>query len=423
MKHRFYTSLILSLLVSTAVSAQEETAAQWADKQKDALATISEASLAETVKQGTPAFAALFAEIKTGGTSDALASTRIAALTQYVMRPGRDAARKAYADALLAAGQRAVEADVVCFFLNQLRWCGLPHQAKDIAAFEKSTAAGVADLAAMTVQAVTDDRSSKAAAVQDTRTAAFNKELAALKPKALTPRLLQAFDDPDAAFAGVALAWARTTGGKQETALWTAKLASTADPVRKTMLLDMLAARGEKTACDAVAALLADADDGVAAAAQHALIVLDAHAFADRLPALLKELPPARLALVRDNIRQLKTELIRKPLVKPFDTFSDAGKRVALEVLKDRRVTDALEIGFASIDAKDEETVIAGYRLLREVADNRHAGLLAAKLLSTSGRVTPEAQTTFAFAARRNRQAGRTRFRCALRRNQNRRHL
>lgn len=402
MKPSFYTSLILSLFVITVATAQEETAAQWAEKQKDALATLSATSLAETLKQGSPAFAALFAEIKTGGTSDALASTRIAALTQYVMMPGRNAVRTLYAEALLAAAQRATEADVVCFFLNQLRWCGLPHQAAAIKAFETSTATGVADLAAMTVQAVTDDRSSKAAPVQDTRNAAFNKELAALKPKARTPRLLQAFDDPDAAFAGVALAWARTTGGKKDTALWTAKLPTVADPVRKIMLLDMLAARGDKTACDAVAASLMDADDSVAATAQHALIMIDARAFADRLPALLKDLPPARLALVRDNIRQLTTGLIKKPLVTSFDTFSETGKRVALEVLKDRRVTDALEIGLASIAAKDEETVIAGYRLLREIAGKDQADVLVTRLLATSGRVTPEAQTTLSAAARRN---------------------
>ena len=102
------SSLTLSLLLATCAAAQE-TAAQWAEKQKDALATINESSLADTVKQGAPAFAALFAEIKTGGASDALASTRIAALTQFVMMPGRDAGRKAYADALLAAAQRATE--------------------------------------------------------------------------------------------------------------------------------------------------------------------------------------------------------------------------------------------------------------------------------------------------------------------------
>ena len=395
------SSLTLSLLLATCAAAQE-TAAQWAEKQKDALATINESSLADTVKQGAPAFAALFAEIKTGGASDALASTRIAALTQFVMMPGRDAGRKAYADALLAAAQRATEADVISFFIYQLRWCGLPQHAQAIKAFEKSAAPGVAALATMTVQAVTDDRSSKAAPVTDTRCAAFNKELAALKAQALTPRLLQAFDDPDAAFAGVALTWARTAGGKAETALWTARLASVADPVRKVMLLDMLAARGDKAACSAVSALLADADDNIAAAAQHALITLDPTAFSTQLPVLLKKLPPTQQTLTRDSLRQLKTDLIKKELTKSYDTFSEAGKKVALELIKERRIVEAVPLGLAALDSKDEETAIAGYRLLREIADKGQADVLTAKTLATSGRVTPEAQTTLAAAARRD---------------------
>ena len=395
-------SVALFSLLFTLGSAAQETAAQWADKNKDTLAAIHEASLADTLKQGAAALEKLFAEIKTGGTSDALASTHIAALTQYVMRPNGAPARRAYTEALLAAAQRAAEADVTCFFLNQLRWCGLPNQAAAIKAFEKSTAPGVAALATMTVQAVTDDRSSKASPVTDTRCAAFNQELAALAPKALNARLLQACDDPDIAFAGVALAWARTAGGKAETALWAAKVAAATDPLRKAMLLDMLALRGDASAGPAAAALLADADDTVAAAAQRALITLDPDAFAARLPELLKGLPPARQTLARDGVRQLKTAIIKAPLTKSYDTFSDTGKKVALELIKERRIAEAATLGLAALESKDEEAVIAGYRLLREIADKSQAELLVAKTLASTGRVTPEAQTALAAAARRD---------------------
>ena len=402
MNHRStLSSLLLALSITSNLFAQD-TAAQWSEKQKDALATINEATLSDTVKQGAPAFSALFAEIKTGGASDALAATRIAALTQYVMRPAGAAGRKAYTDALLAAAQHAADADVTCFFIYQLRWCGLPQQAEAIRAFEKSAAPGVAALAAMTVQAVTDDRASKAAPVTDTSCAAFNKELAALKPKALTPRLLQAFDAPDTTLAGVALVWARTAGGKAETALWTAKLAAATDPARKVMLLDMLAARGDKTACEAVSASLTDADATVAEAAQRALITLNPDAFAAQIPSLMKGLPPERQTLTRDGIRQLKTGLIKTALTKTYDTFNEAGKKVALEVIKERRIVEAAPLGLAAIDSKDEETAIAGYRLLREIAGKGQAEVLVAKTLATAGRVTPEAQTTLAAAARRD---------------------
>jgi hypothetical protein len=168
------------------------------------------------------------------------------------------------------------------------------------------------------------------------------------------------------------------------------------------MLLDMLALRGDDSAGPAAAAMLADADDAVAAAAQHTLITLDPPAFAAQLPALLKDIPPARLALIRDGVRQLKTGLIKAPLTKLYDTFSDTGKKVALEVIKERRISEAAPLGLAALDSKDEEAVIAGYRLLREIADKRHADVLVAKTLATAGRVTPEAQTTLAAAARRD---------------------
>ena len=406
MKHRLNVFFIVPVLLSAGVlfaaEPQGVPAAQWAIQQKAALDTINDTSLAECLKQGSPALERLFAEYKTGGVSDPLACTRIAALTQYVMRPAGKSMRKVYADALLAAALRATDADVICFFLDQLRWCGLPRQAEAIKVFEKSTAPGVSALAAMTAQAVTGDCAPKAKPVNEIACATLNKEIAALKPKARTARLIQVFDGSDTAQAGVALVWARTVGGKKETLLWTGKLARVADPVRKTMLLDMLGMRGDRTACRAVAALLADADDGVAAAAQRALLRLDAEAFAAQIPELLKNLPPARQTLARDGLRQLKTGLIRTAITKPYDTFSESGKKVALDVIKDRRLKEAAAIGLAALDAKDEEEVMAGYRLLREIATGDHAAVLVAKTLETKGRVTPEAQTTLAAAARRD---------------------
>ena len=382
--------------------AEVETAAQWAEREKGALATINETSLAQTLTSGAPALSALFAEIRTGGASDALAATRIAALTQYVMRPGREAVRQAYADALLAAARNAKDADVVCFFLNQLRWCGLPRQADAIRAFEHSSGAGVADLAAMTVQAVTADRSAHAPSVADTRCAAFNKELAGLAPAALTPRLLQAFDDADPAYAGVALSWARAAGGPKETRLWVAKLTAAADPVRKTMLLDMLAARRDAAAAEAVAACLSDADDGVAVAAQRALAALSGDAFAKRLPSLLTALPQGRSGAMRETLRTFPTAWLEPVFLTDFGRFGDAGKCMTLEILKERRSGRALSVGLAALDEKNEEVVVAGYRLLREIAGPEQAPLLVARLQAADGRVLSEAENAVAAAARRD---------------------
>ena len=391
----------ISLSLANAVLA-EETAAQWADKNKDTLATITDATLTATLEQGAPALGKLFGEIKTAGASDSVASVRIAALSQFVMRPEGAKHREAYTDALLAAAQRPSEEDVVCFFLSQLRWCGLPEQANAIRGFEKSGKPGIAALATMVVQAVTDDRASKAAPVKDTPCSALNQELAALAPEALTPRLLQLADDPNLALAGVAMCWARTAGGPKETALWAGKLAALKDPVRRVMILDMLGKRGDKASANAVAACLTEADDAVAAAAQQTLIALDAATFAAQIPTLLKDLSVARQALIRDGVRQLPTSLVKTALLKAYDGSNETGKKVLLEVLKDRRVSEAIPLGLAAIDSKDVETAIIGWRLLRAVAGREQAGTLLAKLLTAAGRATPEAQTTFAVAARRD---------------------
>jgi hypothetical protein len=403
MNHRLINAtLALGLFVAAATVSAQDTAAQWATKQQAALATINDAALADLLKQGVSALDALLAEVKTGYASDPVAITRIAALTQYVMRPAGASSRAAYAGTLLAAAQRANDADVICFFLDQLRWCGIPQQAAAIRAFEKSDKPGVAALAAMTVQAVTDDRAPKAAPAKPTRHAALNAELATLAVAARTPRLLQAFDDADLSYAGVALAHARTTGGAAETQLWTGKLATATDPVRKVMLLDMLGDRGDKSACAAVVPFLSDADDTVVFAARQALIRLDPAAFAAQLPALLKILPPNRLALIRDGARQLKTGLLKDAVVRPYDTFNDTGKKVALELIKERRITEAARLGLSALDSQDENAAIAGFRLLREIAGSDMADTLVAKTLASRGRVTPEAQSALAAAARRD---------------------
>ena len=397
------TLFCLCVLLTASGALAQDIASVWADKNKEALAAvINDDAHAALLKQGAPALAVLFAEVKTGYASDPVALTRIGALTQYVMHPAGVASRAAYADALTAAAQRAADADVTCFFLDQLRWCGLPQHADAIKSIGKSDKPGVATLATIAALAVADDQTLQAAPAKPTRYAALNAELAKLPPDALTPRLLAAFDDPDPAFAAIALTHARTAGGASETRQWAAKLTATADPVRKTMLLDMLAARADNAAQGAVAAHLADPDNRVAAAAHQAFLRLDTSAYAAHIPALLKRLPPEQLATVRDGLRQLPTALLRTALLHAYPAFSATGKLLALELLKERRVTEATPLAIAALDAQDAETAIAGWRLLRETAGKDHAAPLTAKLLATAGCVTPEAQTTLASAARRD---------------------
>lgn len=391
-----------SLLLNAVPVIAQESAAQWSEKNSAALSLVNSAALAETLAQGNASWQALFSSVKTGGTSDPLAITRLAALTQYVMREGTEKQRVAYADALLEAAKNASEADVTCFFLDQLRWCGSPCHAEAISRFEKSKAPGVAALAAITRHAVNGNWRSDTAPAPANRYAKLNRDIAALKSGKRMPLLLEAFADPDPAYAGIALQFARETGGKAETRVWVDKLQTTASVPHKLMLLDMLGQRGDKTARAAIEPLMKNSDTAIAAAAQNAVMMLGHAEFADCVPALLKDLPPELHSITRNNLRLLKTELVAKALVNGFATFNEPGKRIALEILRERRVTTAVTTGIDALASSDQETVIQGFRLLRETAAAPQAELLTEKLLSANDKLRPEAQAAFAAAARRD---------------------
>ncbi len=394
--------LVGLLILAANVILAQDSAAVWSEKNNAALAEITGASLTETLQQGAPAVQALLKAVKTGGTSDPVAVTRIAAMTQHVMRKGSPTQqRKTYATALLQAAENAADADVVCFFLDQLRWCGMPEQADAIRKLENSKATGVADLAAITAQTVSDGWFDRAAVVPMTRYAELNCDLAACKPEARMSALLEAFADPDPAYAGIALTWARSTGGQAETRTWASKL-RVATGAHKIMLLDMLGARGDKTAVPELITCMSDEDNTVANTAQRAMVQLDQAAFAAAMPAYLKKLPSNRQIMTRDNLRFLKTADLIAPLTVGSASFSDPGKRVVLELLRERRVKSALPIGLAAIDAAADETAILGFRLLREIATPAETATLAKHLLSTAGKRRLEAQTAFAVAARRD---------------------
>ncbi|MFA7172799.1 MAG: hypothetical protein WC340_05205 [Kiritimatiellia bacterium] len=395
--------LLVGLMLSAAnVLKAQESAAQWADRNCAALEGITEVSLNETLRQGASALQALLVEVKTDGASDPVAVTRIAAMTQYVMRKGASTQqREAYADALLQAAEAASAADVVCFFLDQLRWCGLPQQAKAIQKLENSEDSGIAALAAITAQSVGAALPAKFTGITMTRCAQLNRDLAALKPELRMAALLEAFADPVPAYAGVALTWARSTGGSAETRTWAAKLPDAAG-AHKIMLLDMLGARGDKAAASELIDCMSDDDDEVANTAQRAMLQLDQTAFASVMDTYLKHLPPNRQTMTRDNLRFLKTADLIAPLTANYASFSEPGKRVALELLCDRRVNSVLPIGLAAIDAAEDGTAILGFRLLREIATPAEAKMLVKRLLLTNDKQKPEAQTAYAMAARRD---------------------
>ena len=108
----------------TATKAGDPSAAEWQAANKDALAkATSDAELICFVRDVASA-RALLAEVKPNYATDPLKASQIAAISQFVMRPGWEHARGIWTEALFKSFQAATDDGVRMAYLEQLRWCG-----------------------------------------------------------------------------------------------------------------------------------------------------------------------------------------------------------------------------------------------------------------------------------------------------------
>ena len=122
--------------------AEKETDAPTAEKwQAQNRAKLAEATkdevLAAFVKDAASA-STLLSEVKPGFQTCPVKAFQIAAVTQYVMLPGK-AGRALWAGQLLAFAEKAEQPDVKMFYIDQLRWCGLKDQAGKVRELGKAS--------------------------------------------------------------------------------------------------------------------------------------------------------------------------------------------------------------------------------------------------------------------------------------------
>ena len=104
-------------------------AVEWQAKNKAALeAATSDKELVCFVRDLASA-RALLAEVKPAYATDPLKACQIAAVSQFVMRPGWEHARGIWTEALFQAFMTAKDDSVRIAYLDQLRWCGCQRHA------------------------------------------------------------------------------------------------------------------------------------------------------------------------------------------------------------------------------------------------------------------------------------------------------
>ena len=108
----------------TATKPGDPSAAEWQAANKDVLVkATSDSELVCFVRDGASA-CALLAKVKPNYGTDPLVASQIAAISQFVMRPGWENARGIWTEALIKSFQSATDDTVCMMYLDQLRWCG-----------------------------------------------------------------------------------------------------------------------------------------------------------------------------------------------------------------------------------------------------------------------------------------------------------
>ena len=128
-------------------------AVEWQNANKAAIEeATTDAALAAVVRDAASAKALLDA-VKPNYATCPLKACQMAAVTQFVMRPGQMSARALWVDALVAAYQGAADDSVRMTYLDQLRWCGTE---KQVAAIRKGAGSSkaVRDFADMVIREI-----------------------------------------------------------------------------------------------------------------------------------------------------------------------------------------------------------------------------------------------------------------------------
>ncbi len=114
-------------------------AVEWQNSHdKELAAAVKDEVLATFVKDSAAADK-LLAKVTKAYEADAMASTQIAAVSQYVMGKDRFEQRKVWVNALMTRVEKTDDTYVKLFCLDQLRWCGCqcPKLLERVAAVEK----------------------------------------------------------------------------------------------------------------------------------------------------------------------------------------------------------------------------------------------------------------------------------------------
>ena len=399
--------LLLLVLLVMAVGVQAQTAAgrTASTKVSDALGLMPARDQAEfgrlmddlvsTGAEGIDLMTSMFED-----TNNVPVSYALSGWAAYVSAPGREAARKSFAEGIARALKKSGDPVVQAYYIRLLQRCGGDEIVPVLAEYLGDGQLG--DPARCALLAIGTPAARALVPEETSLTIHYDAPVGRIadlyaqvqrKGESAVPQLLKALKNSDRAYRNAALRFIQPYLGEPVYNALVKELKK-AKPEVKSDIITYLGLQNAQSALPAILPYIGDADPEVSTAAMWAATRMGAPEAPAAIAAVMSDgqTPDAVREAARDCLLSTKGKVVADLAAAAVQDGSPAGQVDALWTLSERRATDKADIVLAATGSNNAEVATAAYAALQNVVGTRQLAALYPLVGSADGVRLPLAQ-------------------------------
>ncbi len=399
--------LLLLVLLVMAVGVQAQTAAgrTASTKVSDALGLMPARDQAEfgrlmddlvsTGAEGIDLMTSMFED-----TNNVPVSYALSGWAAYVSAPGREAARKSFAEGIARALKKSGDPVVQAYYIRLLQRCGGDESVPVLAEYLGDGQLG--DPARCALLAIGTPAARALVPEETSLTLHYDAPVGRIadlyaqvqrKGESAVPPLRKALQSSDRAYRNAALRFIQPYLGEPVYNALVKELKK-AKPEVKSDIITYLGLQNAQSALPAILPYIGDADPEVSTAAMWAATRMGAPEAPVAIAAVMSDgqTPDAVREAARDCLLSTKGNVVADLAAAAVQDGSPAGQVDALSILSERRATDKADIVLAATGSNNAEVATAAYAALQNVVGTRQLAALYPLVGSADGVRLPLAQ-------------------------------
>ena len=399
--------LLLLVLLVMAVGVQAQTAAgrTASTKVSDALRLMPARDQAEfgrlmddlvsTGAEGIDLMTSMFED-----TNNVPVSYALSGWAAYVSAPGREAARKSFAEGIARALKKSGDPVVQAYYIRLLQRCGGDESVPVLAEYLGDGQLG--DPARCALLAIGTPVARALVPEETSLTIHYDAPVGRIadlyaqvqrKGESAVPQLLKALKNSDRAYRNAALRFIQPYLGEPVYNALVKELKK-AKPEVKSDIITYLGLQNAQSALPAILPYIGDADPEVSTAAMWAATRMGAPEAPAAIAAVMSDgqTPDAVREAARDCLLSTKGKVVADLAAAAVQDGLPAGQVDALSILSERRATDKADIVLAATGSNNAEVATAAYAALQNVVGTRQLAALYPLVGSADGVRLPLAQ-------------------------------